>query len=249
MLANYEQILIDKFYEIKSRGWIPTNRYGDQCLGNTFEDLIGKMEDNNPYADFHGIEFKSHRIVTQSLVTLFSKAPSYPRRANTFLRNNYGIDEENYGYPILNTTVSGQKENTHRAGFGYRAFVDWNNQCVRLIIRNLITGEIEKNDIYWSFSVISTAIQNKINTIAILYGDERINNGQREVLYTQMDLIRGITLEKMLHAIEDGNLLIDIRIGVYASGKNIGKQHDHGTAFRMPLQSLLNIYGERQTFK
>lgn len=33
--------------------------------------------------------------------------------------------------------------------------------------------------------------------------------------------------------------MIDIRIGVYASGKNKGKTHDHGTAFRIKLERLL----------
>ena len=43
---NAKEELVIKFQEIKERGWIETKRHGDQCLGNTFEDLIGKEEDN-----------------------------------------------------------------------------------------------------------------------------------------------------------------------------------------------------------
>ena len=82
----------------------------------------------------------------------------------------------------------------------------------------------------------------KLNKIAILYGDEKDDNGKHYVKYTEMKILEGLTLEKMLNAIETGDLYIDIRIGVYASGKNIGKTHDHGTGFRISLDKLLS-YG------
>lgn len=58
-----------------------------------------------------------------------------------------------------------------------------------------------------------------------------------------MKIIEGLTLDKLIKSIKDGKLLIDIRIGVYASGKNAGKTHDHGTAFRILLKDLLTLYG------
>lgn len=248
-LNQNEQQLVNLFRDIKNQEWIPTKRHGDQCLGNTFEDLIGKTEDNRPVADFRGIEIKSHRETTKSLVTLFSKAPSYPKRANTFLRTKYGVDEDQFGYPVLNTTVRGDCENTHRGGYGYKAEIDYKNNRIKLLIRNLKTGEYEDNDIYWSFQVVENAINQKIHTIAIVSGEECFSpNGYRCVKYSRMDLIKGITLDQLLRALSEGKLFIDIRIGVYASGKHEGKQHDHGTAFRMYLKDLLETYGSCETF-
>ena len=184
------------------------------------------------------------------MVTLFSKAPSYPRRANTFLRTNYGVYEDNYNGQILNTTVFGNRENTHRGGYGFKVEIDRQSKNIRLFIRDLNTGKIVNNDIYWSFTVLENAIKKKLNTIAILYGEESPDYSSNKwmVRYTQMSLIKQITLEQMLKSIEDGRLAIDIRIGVYASGKNVGKTHDHGTAFRMNLQDLLNLYGTVETY-
>ena len=50
----------------------------------------------------------------------------------------------------------------------------------------------------------------------------------------------------MIASLEDGELFIDIRIGVYSSGRNIGRTHDHGTAFRIKLDKLLT-YGDVET--
>ena len=231
--------LIDLFNDIKKRGWIETKRYGDQCLGNTFEDLIGKKEDNSPKADYYGIELKSHRTITTSLMTLFSKAPSYPRGVNTYLRKTYGVPEDSFGMNILNTTLSGNKENSHRGGHSFKAVVDNKSERIYLQIRELKTNKIVENDIYWSFKVLKTALENKLKTIAILYGDEKVENGHRYVRYTQMKLLTGLTLEKLIKCIENGELYIDIRLGVYLTGKNVGKTHDHGTAFRIKVEDLL----------
>ena len=243
-----EQELIQKFTEIRDRGWIETYRHGDQCLGNTFEDLIGKKEDNKQMADFHDIELKSHRTVTKSMITLFSKKPSYPRGASNYLRQNYGVFDTEYNEKILNTTLGGLKENTHRGGYSFKAVVDREAQRVYLQIRNMETGELVNDEIYWSFSVLNAALEKKLKKIAILYGEEDVVNGQRRVRYTSMKLIEGLTFEKLLSSIENGKLFIDIRIGVYASGKNEGKTHDHGTAFRIHLNDLLSAYGTVREF-
>ena len=43
--------------------------------------------------------------------------------------------------------------------------------------------------------------------------------------------------------------MIDIRIGSYKSGKNLGKTHDHGTGFRIKPEDLKNLYSEKITVK
>jgi len=237
-----QEELVKLFNEIRDRGWIETTRHGDQCLGNAFEDLIGKKEDNKSVADFYDIELKSHRTMTQSMVSLFSKSPSYPKGVNTYLRETYGSVDEQFGKKVLNTTVSGLKENTHKGGHSFKLVVNREEERIYLQIRNLTTNEIVKDDIYWGFNVLQTALEKKLKKIAILYGDEKDENGKHYVRYTSMKILQGLTLDNMLSCIENGELYIDIRIGVYASGKNIGKTHDHGSAFRIHLYNLLK-YG------
>ncbi len=242
-MQDAEKKLIEKFREIKAKGWLETTRHGDQCLGNAFEDFIGKEEDNKSEADFYGIELKVHRNVTQSMVSLFSKAPSFPKGVNTYLRETYGVIESKYNKRVLNTTISGAKENSHRGGHNFMLVVDREKERIYIQIRETASNTIIDNEIYWSFGVLSKALEKKISKIAILYGDEKDENGKHFVRYTEMRIIEGLTIEGLIKSIEDGKLLVDIRIGVYFSGKNAGKTHDHGTAFRMHLNDLLTLYG------
>ena len=249
-----EQQLVNFFFSIKNKGWIETKRHGDQCLGNAFEDLIGKIEDNKSEADYHGIELKSHREITNSLLTLFSKSPSFPRGVNTYLRETYGVDNDiNQDKKVLNTTISGKQFNSHRGGHSFKVTVDRVNKKIWLVVKDSKTNLILEDcntgkKINWDFAVLEKALKNKLNKIAIMYGEEKDENSKHFVKYNKMIMFEGLTLEKMLNAIETGDLFIDIRLGVYASGSKLGKTHDHGTAFRINLDKLLS-YGIIKTYE
>lgn len=234
------QELIRIFNEIKKLDWIATPRKKtDGLLGNVFEDLIGKVEDNLSIADWKGIELKTTRNATKSMVSLFSKSPHSPYRANSYLRFKYGTINEEHGLKVLNTTVSAVDFNNHREGFSYKLIVDRNNKKLILQIANSLTKEIIDDSVYWNLDFLNLALKTKLKTIAIIYGDEKEELGLNHVRFTQIKVIAGLNLEKMLTAIEIGDLKVDIRIGVYSSGKNKGKTHDHGTGFRIHLEKLL----------
>ena len=187
-----EKLLVSLFLDIKNKGWIATKRHGDQCLGNAFEDLIGKAEDNKSQADFYDIELKSHREITSSLLSLFSKSPSSPKGVNTYLRENYGVDNAD-GFPkkVLNTTVSGKQFNTHRGGHNFKIDVDRENRKLWLLVKNSETGVLLEgpnvgNKVYWDFNVLEKALENKLHKIAILYGEEKDENGIHYVKYNKM---------------------------------------------------------------
>jgi hypothetical protein len=237
---NKKQIeLIRHFEKIRNLGWIETKRHGDQMLGNTFEDLIGKHEDNLSVADWHGIEIKTQREKTTSMMSLFTKSPSYPKRANTYLREKFGIDDEKHGKKILNSTISGDNFNTHRGGFGFKLDVDEKSGKILLKVKDLKTEKILEEDIYWDFKVIENALTSKLKMIALIYGDEKKENERSYVRYNKMTIIKGLTLEKMLLAITNGDLKMDFRIGVYMTGVKTGKTHDHGSGFRIKIDKLI----------
>jgi len=242
-MSNFEFELIKFFKTIKDRGWCETHRHGDQMLGNTFEDLIGLVENNISTPDWNGIELKTHRNETSSPITLFSKSPDFPKKANTYLRLKYGVSDNEFNMPKLNTRLSPRSYNTHRSGYGFKVEVDTQKDRLKLLIKNLANDELVDDEIYWDFQTLKKCVENKIKTIAILYGDNKKEKDVNFVQFTRMDLIEGITFEKMLQALDNDDLMVELRLGVYSSGKNIGKTHDHGTAFRINLDKLLKYGG------
>ena len=80
---------IREYENIVKNGWIRTHRSGPTGIGKTLEDLLGIPENNIDGPDFGDYELKSCRINSNSMLTMFTRAPQ-PARANTYLRMKYG---------------------------------------------------------------------------------------------------------------------------------------------------------------
>ncbi len=228
------------YEQVKKMGWIPSHRKGNTGIGKTFEDLIHKKEDNLALPDFKNIEIKSQRNASSSMITLFTKSPDYPKKVNSFLRENFGNFSKEYdGKKILHTTVSTKHFNTHVSGNDFKILIDKDNRRLVLQVRKHETQEIIYENAYWSFENLEKALIKKLKFIAVIGADEKVENSVNYFLYNKLQLITGLTFENFLNALENGDIFVDIRIGVYNTGKNIGKTHDHGTGFRIKLDTLL----------
>lgn len=220
---------------INNSGWHKATRSSDTGVGKTFEDLLGKEEDNLPDADFHDIEIKSRRKFSSSMLTLFTKSPTEPLRINSKLREKYGYGEPkrlHVTVPANRTTVNSQ------AGYQFQALINYEEKKIRLGIFDL-EGNLIDDSVAWNFSIIDRKLNQKLKTTAIVSAETKEENGETYFKYVDVDIMTGLTLENFLRAMEDGKMFIDIRLGVYSSGSKAGKTHDYGTGFRIHARDLL----------
>ena len=203
MNENYEE-LKELFNKIKNMGWVEAHRTGNTGIGKTFEDLLDKKEDNLSLPDFKDIEIKSQRNATNSMITLFTKSPDYPVSVNTFLRENFGsISSEYDNMKILHTHISGNN---------FKILVDRKLQRLVLQVQDNNTKQIIYENAYWSFENIQKCLEHKLKYVAIVGADEKFENSKNYFKFTDIMLITGITLDKFLEALENGDVLVDIRI-------------------------------------
>ena len=237
-MSKYINELVEKIEQIKEAGWHETTRVGNTGIGKTFEDLLEKSEDNISSPDFYDIEIKTHEAASSSMLTLFTKSPTYPRNANTLLRTNYGKKDE-YGNMILHTTVSGNRRTNSTAyAYDFLITIDERNAAVRLAVFDK-QGVLVNDSVYWSFTALEKQIIRKLNTIAIVSAVSKNNNGRKYYKYTHIDIVTGLGISGLIDGIKNGDLKVDIRIGAYHRGPNTGKTHDHGTGFRINTEKLL----------
>lgn len=240
--SKYIPELIEATRKIERDGWHESTRRGNTGIGKTFEDLLEKEEDNVDLPDFFDIEVKTHEVASKSLITLFTKAPSYPRGANTYLRENFGkIDE--FGNKILHATVSGaRKTNSKEYNYNFKTEVDFENRRIYLLVFDSEDDILVNNDVYWTFEDLQRQISRKLPMLAIVSAESKIEEGIKYYKYNKVDFLTDFSVDGLAKAIVNGDLYIDIRIGAYKTGKKKGKTHDHGTGFRINLEKLLN-YG------
>lgn len=219
---------IVEFEKVKAMGWIKTHRAGPTGVGKTLEDLLGIPENNLDEPDFGDYELKSCRIDSNSMLTMFTRAPE-PRRANTYLRIKYGYSSNAYDNDekVLHSTLSADRF-TPVADTGHKLKIS----CAADGI--YIECEDGVENIFWSREALKACFEKKyknkfVYAKALSHGE----GANEEFKFVEAYEVSGFDYDAFISLLEEGKIYVDLRIGQYHHGRNKGKTHDHGTGFRI----------------
>ena len=219
---------IREYTKVKEIGWIKTHRSGPTGIGKTIEDLLGIPENNRDEPDFGEYELKSCRINSQSMLTMFTRAPQ-PAKANTYLREKYGYSSSVYDNDekVLHSTLSADRF-TPIADTGNKLKIRCKEDGIYIENQN----EIE--NIFWSREALKKCFEKKYRN-KFVYA-KALNKGtgaDEEFHFIEAYEVLGFDYYAFIKLLETGKIYVDLRIGQYHSGKNKRKTHDHGTGFRI----------------
>ena len=218
-----ENLIVEKFREIKELGFVKSKRPYSTGIGKTFEDYLGVTENNEIGPDFAGFEVVSKRTQTSTFLSLFTKSPSHPRSVNTILLERYGEEYEGYpGMRKLHTSVFAGKFNTYRNAYGFRIVNDTQGKKIVLEVSSLPEMEVIDSSVYWTYYDLEQCLLTKLKALFFVYADSDMRDGTEYFHYTQADIYLDPSLENLLKLIDRGRLMIDIRIGSYKTGKMKG---------------------------
>lgn len=238
--------IVTEFNRIKALSYIRSNRTGNTGIGKTFEDLLGVKENNLKDPDFEGFEVKSKRKLSTSLTTWFTQNPTSPKGINAVLRERFGYEVEGIKHKELHTTPNYGKFNSCKGLFGFKIEINKNCERVELHIKNLKTGIIEFDKIYWSFDNLRDAINAKLTNLFLVKASKDIREDGEYFHYEEATVyFGGGDFSKFLRFIAEGKIKVDIRLG---TDKKL-KPHDHGTGFRIDPKHLAELYCEEIEIK
>lgn len=234
--------LVMKFTNISKLGWIKSHRQHNTGIGKTFEDLIEKVEDNLNDPDYKGIELKTHRKSSNSFTTLFTACPDGPNSGeNTRLREKYGEIDEESGLKTLHTSIFATRKTTYFNRTKFQMEIDYNDKKIYLLVFDMNDNLVEKTT-FWTFDSLKKKLEKKLKVLAIVDSKSKKENETEYFKYDKITILKFKDFDKFLLAIKDGKIMLDIRIGVFKSGKNYGKTHDHGTGFRIKELDIESLY-------
>lgn len=232
----------EKFVEIRNIGWIKTHRAGTTGIGKTLEDLLGIGENNIQGPDFGKYELKSMRKNANNMLTLITKSPDEPTGANTQLRLNYGYSSNVYdnNEKVLHSTLSATRF-TPIANTGHSLKISCTEERINIVN--------EKHEIVasWLINKLKAVMDKKLSDQFVFVRAKSRGIGvNEEFFYEEAYLLDGFNSQSIINLINEGQILVDLRIGQYHSGKNKGKTHDHGTAFRIFERSHFLIFNTKR---
>lgn len=227
-MINTLDDFIREYTKITQMGWIRTHRSGPTGIGKTLEDLLGITENNIDGPDFGDYELKSCRINSNSMLTMFTRAPE-PGRANTYLREKYGYASGAYDNDekVLHSTLSADRF-TSIANTGHSLKITCLDDGI------YIESENGLEDVFWSREALRRCFEKKYkNKFVYAEAQSRGDGAYEEFLFTEAYEVSGFDYDAFIRLLEAGDIYVDLRIGQYHGGPNAGKTHDHGTGFRI----------------
>ncbi|MDP3900067.1 MAG: MvaI/BcnI family restriction endonuclease [bacterium] len=203
--------------QIKEKGWVVSRRKHNTGIGQTLEEELGLKENNISMPDFGIMELKSQRSGTASMMTLFTKKPEGITNAEILKRFGY-LDPEYPKHKILHQTITNGKKNAR----GFHCKID-EKEGKLLILRNRTVLGYYKLDF-----LLQKAAEKIGNGLILVFADCKKESNEEFFHYKEAWLLKDLDLKQFLALSK-----YDIRLGVYRSGHNAGKPHDHGSAFRL----------------
>ena len=219
------QQFVPKFKEIKSKGFIEITRKGDGKYGNTFEDLLGLVENNLKEPDIEGYELKVQDKKTSSKQTLFNKC-SFEMQPLDFLEN-YGIPHtKQKGELSCNTTVT---RNANNRGF----YLDTDDNFLYVKHKNTIICKYDWN-------TLTDAYMTKFPKAIKVYGSVKKENNKTYFHYNEAYYLTNSNKDKFKKLIEDNIICLEFKLRTrYNEGKGV---RNRGTAFRIADNNLDKLF-------
>ena len=113
--------------------------------------------------------------------------------------------------------------------------IDDGEQKLKILLCDLNEKPIDSS-VYWAFDSLRTA-SSKLKNTFVVKAEEKIIDGKTHFKYTEGKAFMGFNFDKCIELIKEGKARYDNRLGVYRSGKNIGKKHNHGGSIRLVKSS------------
>ena len=235
--------LRDHFYKIKSLGWIRGISNGTGNVGITFESLLGKQRENFSIPDYQGIEIKTSLSSQHSWITLFSASPDGAYLFETrLLCDRYGCpDPVLKEHKIFYKMIRADKIRRINKKYLMKLSVVYATEKIFLEVYDNFFHLIER-ECFWNFSSLEERLFRKLRYLAFIKAEKKVVNTNTYFRYTDISFYQLKDFRNFLILIENGEIQICFKVGVFRSEKKMGKICDHGTGFQMKEDYLLKLY-------
>lgn len=249
-IKNVEYDLFKMFTKIRNQGWIETKRKGPTGVGYTLETLLEIEENSLPIADYNGIEIKAMRILSKKNIHLFNATPDgdflFPYER---IIDKVGYpSKKNPKYKVFLSAATGK----YYTSIGYTRNIKLSVNRKNQKIDFLVADKFYKNipvDVSWSFPLINSKIEQKINKLAIIRAEHKFINDKEFFYYKRIDFYKIKGLDTFLNLIEDGTIKVCFKINVFTDGIKEGKIDNHGTDFSIKEEDIEKLYTKINIFK
>ncbi len=245
MKEKFEK-LYKEFEKISEKGYIKGIYNSSSSIGRTFENELGLEMNKECVPDYNGIEIKTRRTYSKSLISLFTAVPDGAKPLElTRIKDTYGFPyRRDRRYKALYVEVYANKYNYGGIKYQYKLNIDRENKKIYLGIYNC-KQELIEQEAYWSFDYLKEKLINKLSMLAIINVWPKEIDDWNYFNYYRIKFYVLKSFDDFLSLIEKGKIVLRIKIDIYFDDNNYGKMYDHGCSFSLAendIEKLFNRY-------
>lgn len=225
---------LEKFDVLSAQGFMPTLRSGSTGIGYTLETMLEIEENNSPRGDFMGMELKAFRdddigLNDAEKMNLFLKEPKWTDGLKSAQRiAAYGYVDEN-GRTALYSTVTCKISSHH-----FQMIVDRSEPDEPVVWLEFKGQRIG----FWTTKILEKRLLEKHSETAFVSAHTQGKGKQEQFHYFGVTWCAEPSIEKFLMLIEEGDVLLELRMHV----KESGAARNHGSAFRIQQNRIRDLY-------
>lgn len=158
-----------EFERISKKGYIRGIYNSLSSIGRTFENELNLPMNKEAVPDYYGIEIKTRRTYSKSVITLFNAVPDGEAALEVErLKNTYGYPyKRDKRYNALYFDAYGNKLTFGGVKYRYKIDVDRKQEKIYLCICDR-QGKLLERRVYWSFKYLENKILTKLKYLAIV---------------------------------------------------------------------------------
>ena len=104
-------------------------------------------------------------------------------------------------------------------------------------------------DVYWEQEQLKKTFDKKYPSQNLYHVQAEVkkeDDGSESFHYSEAYSLEDFSADRMIEGLKTGELDVDIRLGVYASGDRKGKPHDNETAIRVSSNKLDECFNKKK---
>lgn len=219
---------------LKEKGFVTSKREGPTGVGYTLEQELNLTETNLSIPDIDGqVELKATRKDSNSLVTLFTFNRAVWKFHQRDIIKKYGYLDES-GRQALFTTVLYNQPNPQNLT------IELDSSAKEVHLYHNSGGLLAT----WSLYTIVEKFVFKLKSLLIVLADNRIDDisGKEMFYYKEAYLLERPSPNRFIIAFKNSQIAIDLRMYL----KDTGTVRNHGTAFRITENNVIDLYRDRK---
>lgn len=240
--TNFQE-LKRKIDIVKNKRWIriPKKGYGE--VGLKFEEELNLSNNDFSVPDFNGIEIKVKRITSNYPITMFSCTCDGPELFEMKrIVQKYGANSSSkQKSKVLFITLSCLKYSNWGNFLKMKLEVDRRDNRVYIVIAHS-NGKIIERKAYWQLSTLDEIMKRKMHYLCFVTYDTIYSGKARYACFLDDNYLVYRDFDKFVELLESGDIVVNIKCGIYRDGTKAGKLHDHGTSFQIFKSALFELY-------